>query len=669
MRRQKPRFTPKNVEESTQLATVMLIQTLAEELPKAVSARPDNSSGEPTELNTNSPKQAVEESTQLASTLPQGSLKGSAQLALSQSQESLEESTQQPTNSALRFLASAETLDERCPTKPEQSQTKKSDAQDLDKVTRQLLDNAALSLPDARLVIAYTRYSIPEDEEKDSAIICLQTIPGRGDMFGVVQTSASADFTISFPYCRRPDDERSEGSEQCRLDCRILYDPMSDNCLLINKADKDIYLVDLNFQAVKTCLKEKEGRVIRPGIWTISVDSGERDRFTEDRLVEILLLRRRFSVSIHGVIQQEAGDGSDDDGRGAKRQKLDDGKMKSRMVEVPDSSPKQKEHLSVSDNRQLLPAPRQIVNADVVSLLDLADGETALVQAPEVNLTDAMGRYRLKRIQEISDKRAAGVFSCQRSGVSEILVAKVVCCQKHQTMSGLVRVIEMWMQEKTMLEGLEHRNIVSLKGVDARFLAIYLECLPSSLQKGFQSSSMKPSEAKRILCNVSSALAYLSRREIVHHDIKPANITYSAKRGAVLIDFGMAASVTDSRTMGGTPHFVPPEYVDARIGSRGPPGDVWALGVTMLCVLRKLAASVFKRDIDMGQLRHEWSRSRAAFEDLLQDIASAREQLNLEDVVEKTIFQMLDPDHEKRVSAADIELALGRSRALTEGNI
>jgi serine/threonine protein kinase len=180
---------------------------------------------------------------------------------------------------------------------------------------------------------------------------------------------------------------------------------------------------------------------------------------------------------------------------------------------------------------------------------------------------------------------------------------------------------------------------------------------------------MRPSEAKRILCNVSSALAYLSRRGIVHHDIKPANITYSAERGAVLIDFGMAASVTDSRKMGGTPHFVPPEYVDARVGSRGPPGDVWALGVTMLCVLRKLAASVFKRDIDMGQLRHEGSRSRAAFEDLLQDIASARKQLDLEDVVEKTIFQMLDPDQEKRVSAADIELALGRSRASTEGNI
>lgn len=167
---------------------------------------------------------------------------------------------------------------------------------------------------------------------------------------------------------------------------------------------------------------------------------------------------------------------------------------------------------------------------------------------------------------------------------------------------------------------------------------------------------------------MSSALAYLARRGIVHHDVKPTNITYSANRGAVLIDFGMAASVTDSRTMGGTPHFIPPEYVDDKVGSRGPPGDVWALGVTMLCMLRKLAASSLRKDIDIGQLRHKGSRSRAAFQDLLQDIASARKQLNLEDVVEKLVFQMLDPDHKKRVSAADVELALGRSHALTEGN-
>lgn len=39
-----------------------------------------------------------------------------------------------------------------------------------------------------------------------------------------------------------------------------------------------------------------------------------------------------------------------------------------------------------------------------------------------------------------------------------------------------------------------------------------------------------------IIRNITSALAYLEVQGIVHNDIKPANITYSPQRGAVLID-------------------------------------------------------------------------------------------------------------------------------------
>ncbi|PTB69986.1 kinase-like protein [Trichoderma citrinoviride] len=441
---------------------------------------------------------------------------------------------------------------------------------------------------------------------------------------------------------------------------------MSDNCLLLNKTNKEIYLVDTHLQTVRICLGERKGCVIRPGIWTISVDTGERDRFTENRLVEFLLLRRRFSVSIHGVMKQSADDRSAEDERGAKRQKLDGGRMKSRMVQIKDSSPKQSEHLSVAGSHQLLPAPREVVNRAVVPILDLTDGETALIRAPEVNLADTMGTYRLQRIEKMGNTGGAGVFSCQRSGIPEILVAKVLFCPDHRAMSDVRRVTDMWMQEKTMLEGLEHKNIVSLKGVDARFLAIYLEYLPSSLRRGPGSTPIGPSDARKILCDMSSALAYLSRRGIVHHDIKPQNITYSAERGAVLIDFGMAASVTDPDEQGGSPHFYPPEYVDEKLGTRGLPGDIWALGVTMLYILRKLSANFFRRDIYLRDLRDLGSRSWTAFQDLLQEIARVRKQLNVEDVVENLIFQMLEPNVKRRVSAADIEVALRRSHAPTE---
>lgn len=91
-------------------------------------------------------------------------------------------------------------------------------------------------------------------------------------------------------------------------------------------------------------------------------------------------------------------------------------------------------------------------------------------------------------------------------------------------------------------------------------------------------------DASRILVDMSRALNHLHRHKIDHNDIKPGNILYSKQRGAVLCDFGLAqrASTLDV-SYGGTPYYVPPEYQSLR--RRGPPGDVWALGITMLYVL------------------------------------------------------------------------------------
>lgn len=98
-------------------------------------------------------------------------------------------------------------------------------------------------------------------------------------------------------------------------------------------------------------------------------------------------------------------------------------------------------------------------------------------------------------------------------------------------------------------------------------------------------SFFQPSEALRILQDLSSALAYLSTQDIVHNDIKPDNIAYSPDRGPVLLDFGMAVS-SSTKPVGGTPWYVPPEYLAN--GSRGFAGDMWALGITMLYILGQL---------------------------------------------------------------------------------
>ncbi len=50
-----------------------------------------------------------------------------------------------------------------------------------------------------------------------------------------------------------------------------------------------------------------------------------------------------------------------------------------------------------------------------------------------------------------------------------------------------------------------------------------------------------PADALRVLGNKTSALAFVYENGITHNDINPGNILFSPARGAVLIDFGLAA--------------------------------------------------------------------------------------------------------------------------------
>jgi serine/threonine protein kinase len=80
-----------------------------------------------------------------------------------------------------------------------------------------------------------------------------------------------------------------------------------------------------------------------------------------------------------------------------------------------------------------------------------------------------------------------------------------------------------------------------------------------------------------------SALFYMSRRELIHLDVKPRNIIMAAPPR--LIDLSIAKSFGEARLLTsaiGTDAYMAPEQCDpTNRGPIGSPADVWGLGVTL----------------------------------------------------------------------------------------
>ena len=103
-----------------------------------------------------------------------------------------------------------------------------------------------------------------------------------------------------------------------------------------------------------------------------------------------------------------------------------------------------------------------------------------------------------------------------------------------------------------------------------------------SLAKRLEHGALDPAEARRITLALADALAHAHGRDVLHRDVTPNNIMLEPGGRVVLLDFGLALALGQSRVTSddvvlGTVHYIAPEVLrrfdaDAR-------SDVYALGV------------------------------------------------------------------------------------------
>ncbi|HEX5719050.1 MAG TPA: protein kinase [Thermoanaerobaculia bacterium] len=145
-----------------------------------------------------------------------------------------------------------------------------------------------------------------------------------------------------------------------------------------------------------------------------------------------------------------------------------------------------------------------------------------------------------------------------------------------------------FLREAQAVALLDHPNVATIYDTGESeggrvFLALAFyegETLEQKLERG----PLPLSEAVGIACQITKGLAAAHRRQIVHRDVKPANVVVCPDGTVKILDFGLAkmAGATTLTRLGsspGTPAYKSPEQT--RGEKVDPRSDLWALGVVL----------------------------------------------------------------------------------------
>ena len=152
-------------------------------------------------------------------------------------------------------------------------------------------------------------------------------------------------------------------------------------------------------------------------------------------------------------------------------------------------------------------------------------------------------------------------------------------------------VVGLFRAEGVALAKLRHPGIVPIFDLRERDGLIYyvMPFVHGATLESRLEHRMPPLEARRILSELADALGAVHRAEMIHLDIKPANVFLEGDIGKVLLmDFGIAKSMTEHIAgkvpIVGTPEYMSPEQAQglAGIDQRSDVYSLGALGYRML---------------------------------------------------------------------------------------
>ncbi len=159
----------------------------------------------------------------------------------------------------------------------------------------------------------------------------------------------------------------------------------------------------------------------------------------------------------------------------------------------------------------------------------------------------------------------------------------------HQPLGGLeTEALERFKREGKILARLKHPNVVKVydAGIENGLAFLVMEFIEGrNIEKRLETAPPTLTQVVKWHVDLADALSYIHAKEVIHRDIKCANIIITNEGIPILVDFGIARSDTlanvtaNTFSIAGTIRYLSPELLGG--DPPGPRSDIYGLGVVL----------------------------------------------------------------------------------------
>eukprot|EP00123_Amoebidium_parasiticum_P021595 comp70165_c0_seq1/m.48102 comp70165_c0_seq1/g.48102 ORF comp70165_c0_seq1/g.48102 comp70165_c0_seq1/m.48102 type:complete len:371 (-) comp70165_c0_seq1:50-1162(-) len=193
---------------------------------------------------------------------------------------------------------------------------------------------------------------------------------------------------------------------------------------------------------------------------------------------------------------------------------------------------------------------------------------------------------------EVLDLLGKGSYACVYRGRCKTSGLEVAIKMIDKEAMRAAKMVKRVKNEVEIHCQLKHPSILELFNYfeDSNYVYLVLEmCESGELHRYLRDRGQPISEdeARRMVGQIVKGLEYLHGYNIIHRDLKLANVLLTKNMDVKIADFGLATRLAQPgdkhMTMCGTPNFIAPEIVSRR--PHGLESDLWSLGVIIFTML------------------------------------------------------------------------------------